>query len=89
MRVDDIGAAEDQTELTLPFQHATAVGADMARPVAVIDFPQGGEQLRLLLLPHGQYRGEVLETEHAWIGHLSQQPALGPRCLLPSRRARQ
>ena len=89
MRIDDVGAGEDQSELALPFQLTAAVGSKAADIVAIIDFAQYAQNFRLGLRTHGEDRSEILEAEQAWIGYLLQQPTLGPPRPLPLRRARQ
>ena len=89
LRVDGAGAAEHQAELARPVQRLAAVGAEIARPLAVEDLAQGAQHLRLAVRPHREGRGEVLEAEQAGIADLPQQPSGGPWRALAPRRTRE
>ena len=63
MRINDIGAGEDQPELALPFQFTTAIGSKAADIVSVIYLAQHTQDFGLGVRTHGEDRGKVLEAK--------------------------
>src|SRR5262249_47909799 len=77
MSVERFGTGEYESDLAIPCQCATPVGADVARIAAVKDFTQHCEHFLIRLGPQRQHRREIFQDDDSELSDLRQQSAGG------------
>ena len=65
------GDGADDGDAAGPFDGASAVGADVAVPAAVVDLAQRGEHLGAGVAVHRQDRRDVFDDEHSAVADLA------------------